>query len=270
VTGARRRAAGILVAFLVEGILAAVALEGTGKTMRQQVVDFIDDIRSTHGKNLVSVVLYGSAAAGDHVAKRSDYNILIALEKIGPEDLRKAHASVREWTRLGHPVPVYFTVSELQNAIDVFPIEFHQMSVARNVLFGPDLLDGIEISANALRLQTEYELRSKLLQLRRQYIPASGSVDGLKGLMAESVGSFAALFRAALIVAGVTPPATKREIIALTASHLGVDGRSFEKILNIRENNFTEQLDDVSANTLFGDYLEQIEKVIDAIDGIKS
>ena len=227
---------------------------------------FIDDLRATHGKNLSSVILYGSAAAGDFVPKQSDYNILIALHKIGPEDLRNAHACVREWARMGNPVPVYFTVSELQNAADVFPIEFHQMSVARKVLFGPDVLADLNISDKFLRLQAEYELRSKLIQLRRQYIPASASVDGLKKLMADSLSSFAALFRAVLILNGFDPPATKHEIVALTAQHLKIDGTSFEKIFNIRENNFTATLDDKSANAIFGDYMEQIENVINAVD----
>jgi predicted nucleotidyltransferase len=229
---------------------------------------FIDDLRSTHGNNLSSVILYGSAAAGDFVPKQSDYNILIALHRITPADLRNAHGCIREWARLGNPIPVYFTVSELQNAGDVFPIEFHQMSIARKVLFGPDVLQGLVISNTFLRHQAEYELRSKLIQLRRQYIPASASVDGLKGLMAESLPSFAALFRAVLILLGLDPPATKHEIVALTAKHLNIDGGTFEKIFNIRENNFAEVLDEKSANALFSLYLEQIEHVIQALDSV--
>jgi predicted nucleotidyltransferase len=236
--------------------------------MRQHFAAFIDDLRATHGPNLSSVILYGSAAAGDFVPHQSDYNIIVALQKIGPEDLRNAHACVREWARLGNPVPVYFTVSELKNAGDVFPIEFHQMEVARKVLFGPDVLVDLKVSDKFLRHQTEYELRSKLVQLRRQYIPASASVDGLKRLMAESLASFAALFRAVLIMSGQHPPATKHEIVALTAELLKIDGRPFEKIFNIRENNFTEPLDEKKVNDLFGEYMEQIEHVITAVDSI--
>jgi hypothetical protein len=140
------------------------------------------------------------------------------------------------------------------------------MSVARKVLFGPDVLAGVEISDKFLRLQAEYELRSKLIQLRRQYIPASMSVEGLKSLMADSLSSFAALFRAVLILRGLDPPVTKHEIVALTAQHLNIDGTPFEKIFNIRENNFTGILDETSANDLFGEYLEQIENVINAVD----
>ena len=237
--------------------------------MTHQFTAFIDDLRATHGDNLVSVILYGSAAAGDFITKTSDYNILIALNKIGPQDLRNAHASVREWARMGHPVPVYFTVSELQNAADVFPIEFHQMSVARKVLHGSDVLADLNITDKFLRLQAEYELRSKLIQLRRHYIPASLSVEGLKKLMADSLSSFAALFRAVLIIHGLTPPATKHEIVALAAKHLDIDGTPFEKIFDIRENSSTVKLDEKAANELFGDYLEQIEKVIDAVDKIE-
>ena len=237
--------------------------------IQQQIEAFIDDLRSTHGRNLVSVVLYGSAAAGDFIPKHSDYNIMIALHKIGPVDLRNAHACIREWSKLGHPVPVYFTVSELQNAADVFPIEFHQMTEAHKVLLGPDVLAGLKISDKFLRLQTEYELRSKLTLLRRHYIPASASVDGLKHLMGESLSSFAALFRAVLILHGVAPPLKKHEIVALTAQQLGIEGKPFEKIFNIRENNFIEPLNEASANQLFGEYMEQIERVIDAVDAIE-
>ena len=236
--------------------------------MQHQFAAFIDDLRSTHGKNLVSVILYGSAATGDFVPKRSDYNILIALQQITPRDLRNAHASIREWHRLGHPVPVYFTVSELQNAGDVFPIEFHQMEVARKVLYGEDVLANVKISDVYLRHQVEYELRSKLILLRRQYIPASESVESLTNLMAESLASFSALFRAVLLLSRIEPPLKKHEVVALTIEQFGLNGTTFEKIFNIRENNFAETLDEVSANALFADYLVQIERVIDTVDNI--
>ena len=227
---------------------------------------FISDLRATHGKNLASVILYGSAAAGDFVAEASDYNVLIALDKIGPADLRNAHPCIREWVRMGHPVPVYFTVSELKNAADVFPIEFSSMESARKVLYGADVLAGLKFSDENLRHQTEYELRSKLIGLRRAYIPASASIERLTALMSESLPSFVTLFRAALMLFDVEASTKKREVVALAAEHFAIDGTPFEKIFNIRKNNFTQNLDEITANALFGEYLEQIEKVIDAVD----
>ncbi len=234
--------------------------------MKQKFDAFIDDLKQTHGKNLASVILYGSAAAGDFVPRQSDYNLLVALHRITPQDLRNANACMREWSKMGHSMPVYFTVSELQNAADVFPIEFHNMERARKVLYGADVLADLNISDEYLRHQTEFELRSKLIRLRQQYIPASASVEGLVNLMAESLSSFTALFRAVLMINNIEPPVTKHEIVALTVKHLKIDGSPFVEIFNIRENNFTGTLDEVSANRLFADYMEQIENVIEAVD----
>lgn len=237
--------------------------------MINEFSNFIDDLRHTHGENLASVILYGSAATGDFVAQTSDYNILIALHKITPKDLRNTQAPMREWRRMGHPLPVYFTVSELKNAADVFPIEFHQMEIARKVLYGQDVLSDLKISDDFLRHQTEYELRSKLLQLRRLYIPASVSAEKLSNLMAESLTSFVAIFRAVLILKGVKSPVTKNEIVQSVAKNLQIDEKPFEKILSIRENSASNTLNESEANQLFADYLEQIENVIDAVDNIR-
>ena len=249
-------------------ILAEEEPVAVGSDMEHQFAAFIDDLKATHGSNLASVILYGSAAAGDFVPKLSDYNILIALKKITPKELRQAHSTIREWHKMGHSVPVYFTVSELQNAADVFPIEFHQMSKAHKVLFGSNPLAKLTVSDAFLRHQTEYELRSKLIQLRRQYIPASASVEGLKTLMVESLASFSALFGAVLIMKQIEPPVVKQEIVAKTVDVLNLDGTVFEKIFNIREDNFAKTLGDVEANGLFAEYMAQIEKVIDSVDAI--
>ena len=71
------------------------------KVAQEAFNHLIGDLRATHGENLASVVLYGSAAAGDHIDESSDYNLLIALTRITPEDLRQAQAPLREWRRLG-------------------------------------------------------------------------------------------------------------------------------------------------------------------------
>ena len=233
--------------------------------IQEQFKAFIDDLKTTHGANLASVILYGSAAAGDFVARSSDYNLLVALNKITPADLRAAQAPMREWHRLGHPAPVYFTVAEVRDAADVFPIEFHQMEKARVVLYGDDLLAGVDLSDENLRHQTEYELRSKLIQLRRHYIPASTSSEKLIALMNDSLGSFVALFRAVLLLGGVEPAVTKPEIIAATEKHLGLDGAVFDRITALRAKD-AKQPDDVKANELFTEYMEQIERVIEAVD----
>ncbi|MDQ4121156.1 MAG: nucleotidyltransferase domain-containing protein [Acidobacteriota bacterium] len=237
--------------------------------MKEQFNGFIEDLRAAHGDNLASVVLYGSAATGEFTPYKSDYNLLVALKQITPRDLRNAQPALREWKRLGHPLPTYFTVKELSDAADVFPIEFHQMEKARLVLYGSDTLEGLKISDANLRHQTEYELRSKLLQLRRLYIPASVSVEKLHDLMSDSLGSFAVLFRAVLLLQGFDPPVTKPDVVRMTTQKLGIDAAPFSKIFALRERG-GGNLNETEAHELFAAYLEQIERVIDFVDKIKN
>jgi len=229
----------------------------------------VNDLRAAHGENLASVVLYGSAAAGDHIELRSDHNLLIALNRITSEDLRLAQAPMREWQSLGQPIPVYFTVQELQDAADVFPIEFLQMEKARKVLYGRDPFEFVHISRANLRHQTEYELRTKLIQLRRLYIPASTSIEKLSSLMSDSIASFAALFRAVLILYGHEPPITKPDTVRATVRLLELDASPFERIFELRANGGSP-LTGMEANKVFAAYMTQIEHVIEVVNRIDS
>ena len=250
--------------------MSSVKICGSKKSMVKTVVQealkgLVEDLRATHGANLASVVLYGSAAAGDHIELRSDYNLLIALNRITPEDLRQAQAPMREWQRLGHPLPVYFTVEELSDAADVFPIEFHQMANARIVLYGHDPFEFVKLSDANLRHQTEYELRSKVIQLRRLYIPASVSIEKLCDLMSDSLSSFAALFRAVLLLHGQEAPVAKPDCVRATARLLKLDPAPFERIFQFRTGGDLPS-SEKEANDLFGAYLLQVEQVVEAVD----
>ena len=239
------------------------------KTVVQQALNgLVEDLRATHGDNLASVVLYGSAAAGDDVELQSDYNLLIALNRITPEDLRVAQAPMREWQRLGHPLPVYFTTEELSDAADVFPIEFHQMANARIVLYGHDPFEYAKLSDANLRHQAEYELRSKLIQLRRHYIPASVSIEKLADLMNDSLASFAALFRAVLLLHGQQAPVGKPDVVRATAKLLNLDASPFERIFEFRAGGKLPS-SEKEANELFAAYMFQIEQVVEAVDELE-
>jgi len=235
--------------------------------IKEALSGLVEDLRATRGNNLACVVLYGSAAAGDNIELRSDYNLLIALHRITPEDLRQAQAPMREWQRLGHPLPVYFTTEELSDAADVFPIEFHQMANARVVLYGHDPFEFAQLSSANLRHQTEYELRSKLIQLRRLYIPASVSIEKLRDLMSDSLSSFAALFRAVLMLHDQQAPVSKPDCVRATAKLLRLDPTPFERIFEFRSGG-NLPTSEKEINDLFGAYLFQIEQVVEAVDNL--
>lgn len=224
----------------------------------------VSDLRDAQGDNLASIVLYGATATAedDH---RSDHNVLVVLRSAGFDDLRAGARALRAWRDAGEPPPVIFTANELESAADVFPIEFLQMEQARKILHGSDPFASLKISSDNLRHQTEYDLRTKFIQLRRLYIARSPAGKDLVNLMIDSFGSFAALFRAVLILNGQEPPVTKADAVRATAKLLKLDLQPFDWILKMKGAKGTAP-DSVEVERVFAAYLKEIERVIDAVD----
>ena len=95
--------------------------------MDKALQQLVEKLQKAHGDRLVSVVLYGSAAAGDHHAKFSDYNVLCVLSRITPRELSDSEAIFRWWRELGSPSPLLLTEQEVETSTDCFAIEFNDM-----------------------------------------------------------------------------------------------------------------------------------------------
>jgi hypothetical protein len=141
------------------------------------------------------------------------------------------------------------------------------MANARIVLYGHDPFEFVQLSNANLRHQAEYELRSKLIQLRRLYIPASVSIEKLCDLMNDSLSSFAALFRAVLMLHGQEAPVSKPDCVRATATLLRLDPKPFERIFEFRAGDRLPS-SEKDAHELFGAYLFQIEQVVEAVDNL--
>ena len=232
--------------------------------MAIELKELIDKLGAAHGTNLKSIVLYGSAVAGGQLDEDAPKKVLVVLDRITPAELKRAH-DVTEWWRLeGNPAPLYFTSEEMTDSSDVFPIEFIDMSKLRHILYGKDPFDGLDISTTNLRHQLEYELRAKLIKLRRLYIPASHNPNRLTRLMAESLDSFAVLFRHVLELMEKEAPFDKRECVIKLADALDLDKRLFERLFQCESDE--EVWLQAEADEAFGRYLDQIQRVIDAVD----
>jgi len=232
--------------------------------LADELKDLVERLTEAHGENLKSVVLYGSAVVGDKLDEDRPRKVLVVLDRIAPQDLRDAHGIAEWWRTKGNPVPVYFTTEEIADSSDVFPIEFIDMSEARQVLQGKDPFDGLEIPTQNLRHQVEYELRAKLLRLRRLYIPSSQNANQLAKLMAQSLDNFAVLFRHVLIMLGEEAPFDRRACVMKLADSLKLDKRVLERIFEygVDEEVWLES----ETNNTFGKYLAQIETVIETVD----
>src|SRR2546427_7246175 len=91
--------------------------------MEKDLAELVERLKSAIGANLKTVVLYGSAAAGDFQPQHSDLNVLCVLDRLDGAELQKLGPTPRWGEKKGHPAPPVFWLEELQRAADVFSIQ---------------------------------------------------------------------------------------------------------------------------------------------------
>ncbi|MEK7477129.1 MAG: nucleotidyltransferase domain-containing protein [Candidatus Coatesbacteria bacterium] len=183
---------------------------------------YASDLTRIWGESLKSVVLYGSAASGDH-HRDSDYNLLVVVATIDPARIRDAAKVTRGWTRGGNPPPLLMTPEFLANSADAYPLEWLDMLDHHRVLAGEDLVAGLAVNDQNLRLELERELKSAWLKLLGRYQAAAASPSEVRELMVRSSSTFLTLFRGCLRLLGVKPLPPRLNVAAALAERLGPD-----------------------------------------------
>jgi len=212
---------------------------------------------------LVSLVLYGSAAAGDRQEEFSDYNILCVLTRITPRELSDSEPIFRWWREHGSPSPLLLSQQEMEAAAACFVIEFKDIQRQHQLLAGKDVISTLAVDNRFYSAQVEHDLRAKLLRLRQKASGMLSEPDLLRRLLLDSVSTFCVLFRHALILHGSEGPAAKRAVIVAASQRFGFDPLPFEKLLAIRERKLKAR--EVEPAALLGPYLEAISVVISAV-----
>jgi hypothetical protein len=166
-----------------------------------------------------------------------------------------------------HVSPLLLSADEVRTSTDCFPIEFHDIQERHLMLFGEDVVSGLEIDDSFYRAQVEYELRSKLIRLRQKAGGVLSESDLLLRLMTDSLSTFCVLFRHGLRLAGESPRFGKREVVALAQEKFGIDPAPFFTLIDVREHKVKPK--DVKPKELFPRYLEQVQVVVSAVDLIE-
>ncbi len=192
--------------------------------------DLVAQLRAAHGESLVGIVLYGSAARGEHVVGHSDQNVLVIVDQIDIATLRALGQTARAWQDAGNPPPLLLTRREWLGSADVFPMEYADILERHRVLAGTMPMDGLAVRTSDLRLQVEQESLGKLLRLRRATIVAGTDRARQREVLRASLSAFLVVFRGVLRLHGDTPPTDSADVIVQTAMRCGFDATPFSQI----------------------------------------
>lgn len=225
---------------------------------------FVQDVQNLYGEDLVSVLLYGSAAAGEHVAGRSDINVAVILREITPALLRKGSGRIRAWRGQGFATPVFFDPDFLRTALDVFPIEFLDMQERHRTLWGPDPLAGLDIGRGNLRLQCEQELRGKVLKLRQAYVESAQAPDALERVLMAAVSSLVVLSRTLLRLGGADPGGGAEAVLERIQARFGAPTVNLRKALQFKRGEI--RLTGSSLEAVYQEILDEVRGLVKVVD----
>ncbi len=228
-----------------------------------KLAELVSRLQAVCGDNLISVVLYGSAARQDFHEHYSDVNILVVCRDLGAEALAAITPVVRWWTREEKfTPPLMMTEVELRESADVFAIELLDIQNIHRTLFGEDIVAAIHVPMNLHRVEVEHELRTTLLRLRQQMLMTPDEEAGLRLVLGKSVSGTITLLRHALIALGDDPSRDKAKLLEQSGQVFGFDPRALQTILDLRDN--PEHM--VNVHDVYNAYMGIIGQVAHQLD----
>lgn len=236
------------------------------KTSEQVIALATEKISSALGKNLSALVLYGSHARGEaHV--RSDINLFILVHDSAPEQLAGLLQVLPTLAKRKNRVapPVFMTEEGFAASQDTYALEFLDMAASRRLLAGRDPFENFKPHWDGLRTEIERELRTKMMQLYRQWYLSREKVPALKALLRGSLSSFLSLLRGIVAL-------EKRQVMAIPQARLldeitgerGLDPTLWRRFRQVTGEKVRISARDMRA--LFRSYLAEVRKLTAYID----
>jgi predicted nucleotidyltransferase len=157
------------------------------EAVRTALSEFTAAAQQAFADDLLSVVLFGSAAEG-RLRATSDVNIVVVLRRVDPKKLeaigeayRFAHAAIRLSA-------MFILENEIGIAKDAFAVKFADIIARHEVLFGPDPFTGLTVSREAALHRLLQVLVNLQLRLREHYALSSPYGEQLARAAADAVG----------------------------------------------------------------------------------
>jgi hypothetical protein len=226
--------------------------------------ELVRQLRLAYGEALRSVVLFGSAVAGEHVPKTSDYNVLVIVDSLPLERLRAVAAVSKAWAEDGNPPPMTFTTSEWRSSSDIFPMEYADILERHRVLHGDPPFDGISVNPADLRLQVEHQTMGKLLQLRQAVMGAGGDSALQLNVLEKSLSTLMVVFRGVVRLHAQVPSQDYEALTRTVGEKAGFSPEPFVRV--IRHVRGSEKLRREAASGILEEYLSAMERLVAYLD----
>lgn len=243
-----------------------IRLENLVPVVAQRIGPFLEDILNRYPENIHSIHITGSSVTEDYDERTSDINSIMVLKSMDLKFIELIAPLGKKYGKKGIAAPLIMTPDYIKSSLDVFPVEFHDFKLIHETVFGPDILQDVEIDMADLRYQCERDIKSKLIGIRQGYISTQGNKHLLIERFASSITGLMPLFRGITRLMGKEPPVRRDEVIRVLSESTSVNTDIYGKILDMKRGRFKPTTDELT--NFFEQYYittERIGKVIDEL-----
>lgn len=170
--------------------------------LRETLEQFLTQLQKDWGADLEGLLLYGSAARGDFIAGRSNFNFLVLVRALSVSGLQRAGQLHRKWGKHQIVAPLMMTQEDLSQSRDLFPLEYFQMQEHHVRLAGKDPFGAVHVDRQQLGWQCEHELLANVFRMRQRFVEGEGRAEAIRALLMLSITSVLPCVRGILWIIG--------------------------------------------------------------------
>lgn len=226
--------------------------------------NFVEELKTKLGDNLVSVFAFGSQANVEDA--KNNINLMIVTNTLNAENLYEISKPVKKWVKAKNPIPVIMNREEWYSSFDVYAIEYSDIKENYRLIYGEDLIPSICINKYFLRLQCESELKALLLKYKNNFLLNIKSDREMKKVLDHVIKTLLVIFRAILRLHDRPVPYRAVDIVEFSADYL-----SFNKIVMSKLAKVKYEHDDYTKQELIfieAELLKDIQAILKQVDAM--
>jgi hypothetical protein len=228
---------------------------------------WLEPVRNALGAEFVAAYLTGSVLVQGFDPRHSGVNVLVVARTLDLDVLDAVAARIPDTKKPPRFDPLFLTQRQVEKSLDVFPIEWVDIQERHLLLEGQDVIGGLEVRRDNLRLQLEHDLRRTLIGLRQAYLAHARQADRLEETLRRIASGFATLCRTLLRLQGESPPADTARVIERVADvyKLDAEGLLAAHLVRFGEHHFR------GAEVLghYRKFMVEVDRLVNAIDQMR-
>lgn len=177
---------------------------------------FLQSAKQSFGSDLLSAVLFGSAAEGK-LRPTSDLNLILVLAGFSQAKADQLRTPLRVAQSAIQLHPMFLLKDEIPHAARSFAPKFADIRRRRAILFGEDPFASLTIPRDAEIRQLRQQLLNLILRLRAGYVARSLREEQLSLLIAGALGPLRSYAAVLLDLEGRQAPSPSQALQSLGA-----------------------------------------------------